>query len=155
MPQIEMKTKAPLSADAPLRVAGTLVLLSRALDVELRRRQGAEPLTVAELNVLGQVSRGNALPSVIARAMRLDPARVTRLADRLVALGYLARSEDAADRRRCLLHLTASGEERLLRGKHDLSDAMASLLDGLSLEDRTAFTHSLEAVRELLDGREG
>lgn len=149
-----MTTEIPLTADAPLRVAGTLVLLARALDGELRHMPAAIQLNLAELSVLGQVSRGNTLPSAIARAMRLDPARVTRIGDRLVRLGYLERCEDSDDRRRCRLRLTPSGEERLVQGRHDLSAAMSSLLDGLSLEDRAALTHSLEAVRQTLDARQ-
>jgi DNA-binding MarR family transcriptional regulator len=134
-------------------MVGTLALISRLLEQMLRRGEMEDQLSVLEISVLGQIDRGNELPSGVARALHIDPARVTRITDRLVALGYLDRQTDSADRRRCVLRLTPAGETRVAEGRTDLSRAMNSVLDGLRAEDRSALMHHLETVRQLIDGR--
>ncbi|MGH2442115.1 MAG: MarR family winged helix-turn-helix transcriptional regulator [Chloroflexota bacterium] len=140
----------PLKTD-DLRIAGTIMLLSRMLEQNVRLLSPEDQMSIGEVSVLAHVSRGNVTPSGIARAMRLDPGRVTRLTDRLVALGYLWREEDASDRRRCLLHVTPTGETRLERGRVDLTAAVTELLDGLSMEDRRQLEQGLTAMRQVVD----
>ena len=139
-----------IDSDA-LRMASTLLLLMRALDQQLRHDAPGDQLSLSELTVLRQVELGNDLPSSIARARRLDAGRVTRISDRLVALGYLERDMDASDRRRCRLRLTEPGRERLDAARVEISGRMASLLHGLSAEERASLAKGLEAVRRELD----
>lgn len=134
-----------------LRIAGTLILFRRLLDQQLRQDRDEQPLSMAELNVLGQIDRGNGLPSAIARAMALDPPRVTRITDHLVALGYVTRAEDAADRRRCVLQLTNAGRDRVEAGRAQIAAIVTSLLDGLSPAEREGLVRGLQAVRNLMD----
>jgi DNA-binding MarR family transcriptional regulator len=61
---------------------------------------------LAVLADLGQVPSGQA-----ARALGLDPSTVTRLADRMVAAGHLARGSDPRHRGIVTLRLTASGRD--------------------------------------------
>ena len=77
----------------PLRLAGGVLLLARSLDQALRGANG-DGLTLNELGLMGQIERGVDLPSQLARAMRLDPARVTHLLDRLVEHRYIEREAD-------------------------------------------------------------
>src|SRR5947209_19062295 len=100
-----------------LSTARTYVRLVRLLEQQTRSELNEEPLTLTEMGVLGQIERGQTLPSMIARALALDPARVTRITDHLFALGYVQREADPEDRRRCPLRLTAEGTERLERGR--------------------------------------
>jgi DNA-binding MarR family transcriptional regulator len=130
-----------------LRIAGTLLLLVRALEQQLRLVSGAAALTVTELGVLGQIDRGVDLPSQVARAMRLDPARVTHVTDRLVERGYVARAIDANDRRCWRLLLTETGKQRLAEGRIDLKASMERLLEGLSETERAGLMEGLEGVR--------
>jgi len=139
-----------IDSDA-MRMASTLLLLMRALDQQLRHDAPGDQLSLSELTVLRQVELGNDLPSSIARARRLDAGRVTRITDRLVALGYLERVLDASDRRRCRLRLTEPGRARLDDARVEISGWMASLLQGLSAEERTSLARGLEAVRRALD----
>ena len=111
---------------------------------------GCEYVDIAELGVLAQIDRGVDLPSQVARALRLDPARVTHLTDRLVARGYIERTIDPQDRRCWRLHLTALGAQRLAEGRGDVSVAMETLLDGLSEEERAGLIRGLEGVRRVL-----
>ena len=133
-----------------LYYAGTLVRLGRAPDQQLRAATGPDPLTTTELGVLGQMDHGVDLPSLLARTLRLDPARVTHVADRLVARGYIKRAVDPRDRRCWRLHLTPLGRQRLEEGRADVRAAMEALLGGLTEEERTGLLRGLEGVRRLL-----
>ena len=133
-----------------LYYAGTLVRLVRALDQQLRAATGPDSLTTTELGVLGQIDHGVDLPSLLARTLRLDPARVTHVADRLVARGYIVRAVDPRDRRCWRLHLTPLGRQRLEEGRADVRAAMEALLGGLTEEERTGLLRGLEGVRRLV-----
>lgn len=136
-----------------LRLAATLVRMSRELDHDVRQASPNQPLSVADLSVMRQIERGRDLPSQVARALRLDPGRVSRITDTLVALGYISRSEDQVDRRRCRLELTPTGLERLRSGQSDVSIAMHRLLKGLSNAERQGLTQGLEGARRVLEER--
>ena len=149
--------RASVSAPAldGLRLVGTLMLLVRTVEQRSRQATGADDLTMTDLGVLGQIDRGADCPSHVARALRLDPARVTHVTDRLVALGYVARAVDPNDRRRWQLSLTADGTARLAAGRLDTLAAVESLLSGLSEEERDAVATSVAGIRrELERGRD-
>src|SRR5579875_1854441 len=78
-------------ASDALQVARALIRLTRRLDGEFRARQGNDGLSILELTLLGGISRGYDLPSVLARRQQLDPSRVTRLTDHLVSAGLIER----------------------------------------------------------------
>jgi len=123
----------------------------RALDQQVRSAASVDHLDLLDVSILRQVERGADLPSVIARTLRLDPGRVTRIIDHLVELRYVLRTADAEDRRRCRLQLTQAGEERLGAGKADVAAAMSRVLDGLSEEELAGLESGLEGVRRILD----
>ncbi len=60
------------------------------------------------LSVLGEL--GRARSARVARALGLDASTVTRLADRLVAAGHVARGSDPRHRSVVTLELTPSGQ---------------------------------------------
>lgn len=134
-----------------LRLVGTLILLVRTLEQQTRQMSDADDLTIAELGVLGQIDRGADCPSQLARGLRLDPARVTHITDHLVALGFLARAVDPADRRRWRLSLTTAGAERLAAWRNDTRLAVETLLQGLSDEERAAVATSVAGIRRELE----
>lgn len=134
----------------PLRQVGAMLRLLRILDQRIR---SASPATgsLAELSVLGQVRQGMTLPSQVARALRMDPARVTHLVDSVVADGALTRTPDPEDRRCWRLSLTAAGETRLEAGKAGLRAALEPILASLAPEERAALGTGLLALRRVLD----
>jgi MarR family transcriptional regulator for hemolysin len=145
-----MQPRALPTPDA-LHYAGTLLRLVRALDQQLRTATGPDPLSVLELSVLVRIDRGVDLPSLLARTLRLDPARVTHMVDRLVTRGYIVREVDPKDRRCWRLHLTPQGTQRLDEGLADMRTAMEALLDGLTEEERAGLMLGLDGVRRLVD----
>ena len=134
-----------------LRLVGTLILLVRSLEQQLRQAPGADTLAISDLGVLGQIDRGIDCPSHLARSLRLDPARVTHLTDRLVTLGYVTRASDPADRRRWLLSLTPSGAARLADGRVQTLAAVDAMLADLTEEERGALTLGVSSIRRVLD----
>lgn len=74
---------------------------------------------------------GRARSARVARALSLDASTVTRLADRLVAAGHVARGSDPAHRSVVTLELTPSGRHLVsaVSGwrQHELSRIVAAL----------------------------
>jgi DNA-binding MarR family transcriptional regulator len=138
----------PLDAD-PFRTAGTLLLLVRSLAQKFREAE--DDMDLADLSVLRQIERGRDLPSLVARGLRMDPGRVSRIVDHLERQGFIARQQDQDDRRRWHLQLTSDGTRRLERGKDEIRLAMNALLEGLSDEEVTALELGLESARRQLD----
>jgi DNA-binding MarR family transcriptional regulator len=144
------KGSAVSTAPDALRLAGTLIILVRALEQQVRAASGADVLTLTDIGVLGQIDRGVELPSQVARALRLDPARVTHVTDRLVQHGYVARTVDPHDRRCWRLQLTDTGRQRLAEGRREVASNMERLLEGLSDVEREQLIDALERVRRHL-----
>ena len=145
-----MVTETATRLDA-LSTARTYIRLVRLLEQQTRSDADDAPLTLTEMGVLGQIDRGHTLPSMIARAMALDPARVTRITDHLFALGYVQREADPEDRRRCPLRLTDAGAARLERGRRQFSTTMAGILHGLTEEERAALRVGTDGLARVLD----
>jgi DNA-binding MarR family transcriptional regulator len=130
-------------------MAGTLLLLVRSLAQTFREAE--DDMDLADLSVLRQIERGRDLPSLVARGLRMDPGRVSRIVEGLEREGYIARSQDPDDRRRWHLQLTPDGRTRLGRGREEIRVAMSALLQGLSDEELAALERGLEAARRRLD----
>jgi len=142
-----------MAVDAPpdaLRLTGTVIRLVRLLDSRMSQVIGCE-LGLTEVMTLGLIDRGIDLGSTIARSLQIDPARVTRIVERLVAQGYVVRGEDSMDRRRCPLSLTPSGQTLLSLARAALGDAMNSILEQLPPADRASLVGGLQSVRPVLE----
>lgn len=142
-----MSTKSPVDA---LRVTGTLTQLVRHVDGRLRSSVD-DNLGVTELGVLGSIDRGIELPSAIARAMKLDPARVTRIVDGLERRGYIKRGVDREDRRRCPLSVTPDGRGVLEHGREVVSCTMDSIIARLPTEQQDGLIDAMDSIRTILD----
>jgi DNA-binding MarR family transcriptional regulator len=132
-------------------MTGTLLLLVRSLAQEFREYE--DDIDLADISVLRQIERGRDLPSLVARGLRMDPGRVSRIVDRLEREGLIAREQDRADRRRWHLQLTEDGTRRLARGKEEIRLAMGAVLEGLSEEDLAALEDGLEVARRQIESR--
>jgi DNA-binding MarR family transcriptional regulator len=63
-------------------------------------------LSAAERHCLSFLWHGSQTASAVARAIRLTPAAVTALIDRLEKRGYVRRQSDPSDRRKVLVAIT-------------------------------------------------
>src|SRR3954465_12831685 len=78
-----------------------------ASTVQANRRE--QDLSLRQLAVLYMIREGADFPSSLARRLRISPAVVTGLLDRLEQRGYVQRRMDPGDRRRQRLVLTERG----------------------------------------------
>src|SRR5579872_767480 len=111
-----------------LRLVGTTVLLARTIEQE-RRDRSPQELDLNDLFVLRAIESGSELPSQIARKLRVDPPRITRVVDDLVKRGYVERQSDLEDRRRCPLRVTKAGKAETEKGLRALGEAAQRVLE--------------------------
>jgi DNA-binding MarR family transcriptional regulator len=109
------------------------------------RKLAAKDVTVAEWALLRTVYPGDAMaPSVVAANMGMTKGAITRLADRLVAKGYLVRTADPTDGRAQTLALTGPARALVpeLAALADKNDA--EFFDHLTAEERAAMERILK-----------
>lgn len=110
-----------MSAPATSAVEATATAVADFIDRLLSAAQltaveavAATELTVSQLRMLFVLARGKACPvHEVADEVGLSLPAAGRAADRLVALGFVDRREDAQDRRVKRLSLTGSGHDLL------------------------------------------
>ena len=76
---------------------------------------------------------GLARSTQVARALGLDASTVTRLADRLVAAGYVVRGSDPGNRKLAMLELTDTGRELVTHVSGWRHEELGRILGGLRL----------------------
>lgn len=137
------------------RSESALVALRRILRAtELNARQLASQtgLTTSQLVVLQIVAReGKALPSTVARRVRLTQATVTSLVDKLVAAGLVSRRRDTEDRRRNWIEMTETGWDSLRQSPDLLQDRFAKNFADLDDWQQAMIIAALEQVSSMLD----
>lgn len=113
------------------RAGASDVALLRGTMLELVRRDGRD-LTARQLTTLLTVYLQDDVHSVSSLAKMLNISRpgVTRILDRLVDADLVSRAEDAADRRRVLVHRTPQGA----RYMRDLQEVAAQVAAELAAE---------------------
>jgi MarR family transcriptional regulator, organic hydroperoxide resistance regulator len=148
----------PLSSaaedDERLAIVARLSALSLPLMWSLRQRamQVYEPLGVRPTRVLLMelVDRGIDRPKQIAEVLEAVPPAVTAMVNELMEKGWLAREQDAGDRRRVHLHLTPSGHEALADLRRAWRDAERADLERIATDQLRTVLHVFES---LLGGR--
>lgn len=112
-----------------------------------------EDLTVPQFRLLLVLhEKGTASSSNVARALGLAPSSVTRMADRLVEAGQVARGASPEHRGVVTLSLTTAGNAVVDRVLERRRTELAAVLDCLSPELRAACAEGLRAVHDLLGG---
>jgi DNA-binding MarR family transcriptional regulator len=116
--------------------------------------RGGQDLSLRQLAVLYLVREGAASPSELARQLRVAPAVVTGLLDRLEQRGYLRRLADPSDRRRLRLALTDAGLAASLAVEQMLSRDVAAHLDRALTAQLDALEQALGLLERVVDGLE-
>ncbi len=149
-------TTQPAGADELERhaIITRLSALSLPLMWSLRQRamQVYEPLGVRPTRVLLMelVDRGIDRPKQIAEVLEAVPPAVTAMVNELMEKGWLAREQDAGDRRRIHLHLTPSGHEALAGLRRAWHEAERADLERIDTDQLRTVLHVFES---LLGGR--
>ena len=83
------------------------------------------------------------------------PARSTRVADELVARRLAERAGDAADRRRCAIHLTGKGRAALEAVHREAEELVSGVLLRRREEETAALSMGLRALLRVLHAPAG
>ena len=75
----------------------------------------------------------------LAEVLPTDPARISRLVNGLVEMGFLARRRLTSDRRIVMLRLTEAGRQRTLESDEAIQEFFDSLSQGITVEALRAF----------------
>lgn len=133
-PELARETADVLQAATRI-LAGVALRSLEALDSAVTLPQFR---LLAVLADLGPVPSGQA-----ARTLGLDPSTVTRLADRMVAAGHVARGTDARHRGVVTLELTASGRELVATADAWRHQELARIIGRLTPADREGVAAAL------------
>lgn len=108
--------------------------------------------TLAEARVIFELgSAGGGVARDIARDLRLDPAYLTRILQRLTKEGLVSAQPNGDDRRQRDLELTAAGLQALARLQGAADEQIGALLAHLAPGDRRRLASALGEVGRLLD----
>jgi len=113
-------------------------------------------LTIPQLKSLFYISRhGRVNLSGLASGIRVTPANVTGIADRLVEQGLLTRTPDPDDRRVSWLRATDKGKTLINDLREGRAQEMRRILDQLTEEELSTVAHGFELVAEAAEASEG
>jgi DNA-binding MarR family transcriptional regulator len=103
-----------------------------------RETSGDGELTNPQLTALSRLDRlGPMTTAELARREQISPQAMGSTIASLEDLGLVARSADAADGRRSILHLTPEGVEAIRSGRNALADRIAAVLEGSFADEET------------------
>lgn len=103
-------------------------------------------LTMAQLKALMVLADDAVTVGQLANTLGIGKPAASILVERLVQLSMATRSEDALDRRRTHVHLTAEGTELVTRLRQGGQDLLRAWLGGLRDDDLAALTQGLQAL---------
>jgi DNA-binding MarR family transcriptional regulator len=142
------------SRSAAERLLRLLPRFQRWAATAVQAGRGGEDLSLRQLAVLYLVREGAVFPSELARQLRISPAVVTGLLDRLEQRGYLRRLADPSDRRRLRLALTDAGLAASLAVEWMLSQDIAARLERASIPQIDALEQALDLLALVVDDLE-
>jgi DNA-binding MarR family transcriptional regulator len=112
-------------------------------------------LTIPQLKSLFYISRhGRVNPSGLASGIRVTPANVTGILDRLVEQGLLTRTPDPNDRRISWLTVTDKGKTLINDLREGRAQEMRRTLDKLTEEELSSVAHGFELVAAAAEASE-
>jgi len=113
-------------------------------------------LTIPQLKSLFYISRhGRVNLSGLASGIRVTPANVTGIVDRLVEQGLLTRTPDPDDRRISWLTVTDEGKTLINDLREGRVQEMRRILDKLTEEELAIVARGFEVVAAAAEGSEG
>jgi DNA-binding MarR family transcriptional regulator len=127
-------------------------MVSNAISQEFARKVSGEDVTVAEWSFMRALYDSAPMPpSLLAEKMGMTKGAISKLAERLVAKGLVAREESREDKRAHSLSLTPEGRARIpvLAALADENDA--EFFDLLTTEEHETLDRILKLLAERRD----
>lgn len=137
-----------------LELSGLVVEVHRGLTRALQRVHGPAGIQLSDVGAVLRLrnSVGGALRMTdLAARTHLSTSGVTKLVDRLIALGWATRTPDPGDRRSLLVRLTADGQVAAERVAAQTAPAVRTTLMEPLGDDVDAFLELLTRVRDVVD----
>ncbi len=100
------------------------------------------------LRVLDASEKGQSRITNVSRIMLVPGANMTGLAKRLEKAGFIVRKSDPNDERATVLEIAVKGKETLTAIESDRDRCLETMLQGLSVTEKT---NLLETLRRLLN----
>jgi DNA-binding MarR family transcriptional regulator len=113
----------------------------------------AAELTPAQVGALTALDRGEMRMGDLAVQLGLAESSVTRLVDRLVALGLVERRSSSADRRSVVARLSEEGRRAVGQIRAERAELLREILSGLAEGEREEFVRLFGRVAEELRRR--
>lgn len=135
-----------------------LLACSTQLETEVRRRLRARfQVTLSRFDYMAQLYRypEGLRMNELSRHLMVTGGNVTGLTDELEKLGWVQRHTAAADRRACVLTLTAQGRNRFEDMAREHEAWVTELLGGLRAAERRLLHDLLGRLRETVALRTG
>jgi DNA-binding MarR family transcriptional regulator len=148
MKLLETESNSAISADeCATLVTDTVPLVMRTIRAEMRSHRTPD-LSVPQFRALVFLHRNpRASLSNVADHIGLSLPSISKLIDRLVARGMVARSSAPADRRRLCLELTPLGESTLQTASSATQARLAEILAALSPGERVVIARAMHSLR--------
>ncbi|WP_407565344.1 MarR family winged helix-turn-helix transcriptional regulator [Streptomyces sp. 184] len=110
------------------------------------------PVSSSQLRALYVLEReGGISLGRLGRLLGAAPSSVSRLCDRLQALGFVERTPRPANRRQVETRLTGKGEAYLLDLRVRREEALLAVIASMPPTQRNALTHGLNGFRTAVD----
>jgi len=110
------------------------------------------PFTLSEARILYELAnRPDPTAAEIARALRLDPAQMSRTIKRFANRGLVATRDDPSHGRHQLLSLTEQGRAAFAALENNTRHAIGELLDGLPLFRRAAMLSAARSITRIFE----
>jgi DNA-binding MarR family transcriptional regulator len=146
------RNKPPL--EHALRTLGLIPRLYRWAVASVQANHLGRELSLRQLGVLYALRDGPLSPGQLARRLRVTPAVITGLLDRLEPHGYVRREADPEDRRRLRLVLTPSGQEVAQEVRQSLAGDMAAQFESASPAELKELGRALDLLERALSALE-
>ena len=144
-----MKHISKLVEDTARQVLDTVPTVMRTIRAEFRGQRSAD-LSVPQFRTLAFIKNNDgASLSSLANHIGLTLPSMSKLIDGMVSRGLVDRDEHREDRRRICLRLTPQGKSELEAAHSHTQAFLADKMSGLTKEELTTITHSMQILREL------
>lgn len=125
--------------------------VARLLKKRFEQHGRGSGLTRSQWQVLAYLARNEGISqSGLAELLEIEPITLTRIADKLEAMGLIARQPHPSDRRVWLLYVTSAARPKLTQVRRLGDITRGEALTGISEADRMRLLEILQAMRENL-----